>query len=79
MTTSTLLAISVPKNTPIVEMRGGKMYVTEPWLRFLDLLANRLSKIDEAAREYEALNTGTATTTQIATALNTFMASATET
>lgn len=38
-----------------------------------------INKVNEAARTYTALDTGTATTAQIATALNTFMASIQET
>lgn len=80
MTSSTLPAISVPKNTPAIEERNGRLYVTEQWLRFFDVLANRLSKFDEAAREYTPLaEDGSASSAQIATAINTFMSSATET
>jgi hypothetical protein len=78
MTTSTQPAISFQKRLKAVDENG---YPTKEFAQFLELLAYHVGKLDEAARVYNdaPLDPGTATTTQIATALNTFMASATET
>ena len=47
--------------------------------RFLELVAYRLTALEQGAFDYTELDTGTATAAQIAAALNTFMATATET
>jgi hypothetical protein len=54
-------------------------YPTEQYARFLEQMAYKLNKIQEAAEEYSALVTGTATTAQIATALNALVATILET
>ena len=76
MTTSTQPLIQAPRFGRIVDDKGQP---TQEFWRFLELLGYTVGKMDEAARTYTALNPATATTNQIATALNTFMASAIET
>ena len=76
MTTSTQPLIQAPRFGRIVNERGEP---TQEFWRFLELLGHHVGKMDEAAREYTALNPATATTNQIATAVNTYMASAIET
>lgn len=64
-------ALAFPRNTRAVDANG---YLTPEFVRFLDEMAFRLGKIQEAAEEYSALDTGTATTAQIAAALNALVA-----
>lgn len=70
-------SITAPKQQDVLVDGDGKP--TELLRRFLELVAYRLSKLEDGAFDYTALNTGTATTSDIATALNTFMTTATET
>jgi len=76
MTTSTQPLIQAPRFGPIVDAQGRP---THEFWRAFELLCYTVAKIDESARTYTALNPGTATTNQIATALNTFIAGITET
>jgi len=76
MTTSTQPLIQAPRFGRIVDERGEP---TQEFWRFIELLGYRVAAMDEAARTYTALNPATATTNQIATALNTYMSSITET
>lgn len=70
-------SITAPKQTDVLIDDNGQP--TELLRRQLELIAYRLSKLEQGAFDYTALDTGTATTAQIATALNTFMTTATET
>ena len=70
-------SITAPKNTDVLIDENGRP--TETLRRFLELVSYRLSQIEQGAFDYTELDTGTATTAQIATALNTFMATSTET
>ena len=70
-------SITPPKQSDVLIDKNGQP--TELLRRFLELVAYRLSALEQGAFDYTALNTGTATTAQIAAALNTFMATATET
>ena len=72
MTTSTQPAISFQKRIKLVDENGE---ATREGVLFLELLAYHLNKVNESAQEYTALDPGTATTSDIATALNMFMAS----
>jgi hypothetical protein len=70
-------SITPPKNTDVLIDKDGKP--TEVMRRFLELVAYRLTALEQGAFDYTELDTGTATTAQIAAALNTFMDTATET
>lgn len=69
-------ALAYPRNTRAVDQNG---HLTPEFARFIEEMAFRLKKIQAAAEEYSALDTGSATTTQIATALNTLVATILET
>ena len=69
--------ITAPKQSDVLVDEQGRP--TELLRRLLELVCYRLSKLEQGAFDYTALNTGTATTAQIAAALNTFMATSTET
>ena len=69
-------ALAYPRRTQMVDKDG---YPTEAYARFLEQMAYKLNKIQEAAEEYSALTAGTATTTEIATALNALVATILET
>ncbi len=69
-------ALAYPRRTQMVDASG---YPTNEFARFLEELAYKQKKLQEAAEEYVALNTGTATTAQIAAALNTLVATILET
>ena len=70
-------AITPIKNSDVIVDKDGKP--TEVLRRFLELVAYRLTALEQGAFDYTELDTGTATAAQIAAALNTFMATATET
>lgn len=69
-------ALAYPRRTPMVDKDG---FPTEAYARFLEQMAYKLGKIQEAAEEYTALTTGTATTVEIATALNALVSTILET
>lgn len=69
--------IKAPIQSEVVVNQDGKQ--TEVLRKFLELLAYRLTKLEQGAFGYTALDTGTATTAQIAAALNDFMETSTET
>jgi len=70
-------SLTAPKQTDILIDQDGKP--TDVFRRFLELVAYRLTAVEQGAFDYTALDTGTATAAQIAAALNTFMDTATET
>jgi len=69
--------ITAPKQSDVITDQDG--HPSELLRRQLELIAYRLSKIEQAAFNYTALTPGTATTVEIATALNSYMTTATET
>jgi hypothetical protein len=69
-------ALAYPRRTQMVDKDG---YPSEAFARFLEQMAYKLGKIQEAAEEYEELTVGTATTVEIATALNALVATILET
>ena len=69
--------LKAPIQSEVVVDDNGKQ--TEVLRKHLELMAYRLKKIEDALFAYTALNTGTATTAQIATALNLIVSTSTET
>jgi hypothetical protein len=69
-------AITAPKQTDILIDENRKP--TELLRRFLELVAYRLTALEQGAFNYTELDSG-ATTAEIVAALNTFMETATET
>ncbi len=70
-------SITAPKQSDVIVDKEGR--ATELLRRQLELIAYRLTKLEQGAFDYTALDSGTATTAEIATALNTFMQTSTET
>jgi|GEM_PF-4664728 len=69
-------AIAYPRRSKMVDEDGNP---SVEFARYLETLGYKLQKLQQAAEEYTALNTGTATTAQISAALNTLVATILET
>lgn len=69
--------IAAPKQSDVIIDRNGQP--TEVLRRCLELMAYRLNKIDEAATNYDALDTGSASAGDVAAALNELIETVTET
>jgi len=69
-------AFAFPRNTPLSTASG---YPTREHAKVLELLLYEASKIKQHAIDYTPLNPATATTGQIATALNALMTAIKET
>ena len=69
-------SITAPKQSDVIVDKDG--HATELLRRQLELIAYRLTKLEQGAFDYTALDSG-ATSAEIVAALNTFMETSTET
>lgn len=67
-------AIAYPRNQQFINTEGLPGHPTREFAQSYEDVVHQINKLREAADDYTALDTGTATTAQIAAALNALMA-----